>query len=80
MSSSRDERLVNRRVPMMTPREREVLKCLTRGMTTREISVELNLSVSTVKAHLGSIYGKLGVSNRTEAAIVGLRILPPLAS
>jgi len=64
----------------LTPRERQVLASLTSGQTNRQIAAELHLSVGTVKSHLTSIYGKLGVSNRTEAALVGLRMVPPLAS
>lgn len=62
--------------PSLTPREMEILAFLTVGKTNREIATELYISVSTVKAHLTEIYRKLGVSNRTEAAIVGTRILP----
>jgi DNA-binding NarL/FixJ family response regulator len=58
----------------LTPRERDVLVFLTAGKTTREICMALYLSEGTVKTHLTSIYRKLGVSNRTEAAIAGLRI------
>jgi DNA-binding NarL/FixJ family response regulator len=58
----------------LTPREKEVLVFLTQGKTTREIAAELDLGESTVKCHLSSIYMKLGVSNRTAAALVGLRI------
>jgi DNA-binding NarL/FixJ family response regulator len=61
----------------LTPRERDVLFSLTDGQTTREIAVGLHLAESTVKAHLGSIYGKLGVANRTQAAVVGLRMWWP---
>jgi DNA-binding NarL/FixJ family response regulator len=61
--------------PNLTPREKEILAFLTAGKTTREISTHLFLSECTVKAHLTSIYRKLGVSNRTQAALVGLRIL-----
>ena len=64
--------------PSMTLREREILMFLTEGRTTREISTAIYLSEATVKAHLTHIYRKLGVSNRTEAAIVGLGILPLL--
>ena len=64
----------------LTPREKQVLASLTSGQTNRQIAAELHLSVGTVKSHLTSIYGKLGVSNRTEAALVGLRMVPPLAS
>ena len=62
----------------LTPREQEVLAFLTVGKTNREIAAGLGVSVSTVKCHLRSIYEKLGVSNRTEAAIAGLRIIPIL--
>ena len=41
------------------------------GMTNREIAAEVNLAVTTVKSHLSSIYKKLGVANRTQAAMVG---------
>jgi DNA-binding NarL/FixJ family response regulator len=58
----------------LTQREKEVLLRLTEGKTTREIAAELHLGEGTVKSHLSSIYVKLGVSNRTAAALVGLRI------
>jgi DNA-binding NarL/FixJ family response regulator len=61
--------------PSLTSREQEILALLTVGMTNREISAKVYLSQATVKAHLTSIYRKLDVSNRTEAAIVGLGIL-----
>jgi DNA-binding NarL/FixJ family response regulator len=66
---------MNRGDRFLTPREKEILAFLTTGKTTREIATELYLSQGTVKAHLTSIYRKLGVSNRTEAALAGLRIL-----
>jgi DNA-binding NarL/FixJ family response regulator len=77
-----NEDTVGRRImsrnPYLTPRELDTLAFLTAGMTNREIATELHLSVATVKAHLSSIYPKLDVSNRTEAALVGLRIFPML--
>jgi two-component system nitrate/nitrite response regulator NarL len=66
--------------PNLTPRERDVLACLTVGKTNREIAAELDLAVTTVKSHLSSVYKKLGVSNRTQAAMVGLGIFPTLRS
>jgi DNA-binding NarL/FixJ family response regulator len=62
----------------LTQRELEIVSCLVRGMTNREISRELYVAESTVKAHLHSTFAKLGVSNRTQAAIValGLEDLP----
>jgi DNA-binding NarL/FixJ family response regulator len=41
-------------------------------MTNLEIGHELHLAPGTVKSHLTSIYGKLGVSNRTQAAVTAL--------
>lgn len=64
--------------PPLTPREQDVLAYLIVGKTNREIAAELDISVGTVKTHLSSIYWKLGVSNRTEAALAGLRIFPLL--
>jgi DNA-binding NarL/FixJ family response regulator len=62
----------------LTPREMEVLAFLTVGKSNREIALELNISMSTVKNHLSSIYEKLYVSNRVQAGLVGLEILPLL--
>lgn len=52
----------------LSPREQEVLKLIAAGLTNREIAEQLVVSPETIKKHTGSIYGKLGVSNRTEAA------------
>ena len=52
----------------LSVREREVLSLLAAGLTNREIAETLVISAETVKKHTGSIYGKLGVNNRTEAA------------
>jgi len=62
----------------LSPREMDVLAFLVAGMSNREIGQELHLSVSTVKAHLSSVFRKLGVTNRTQAALVGVRIFPML--
>ena len=48
-----------------------------RGMANAAIARELNVSVHAVKFHLASIYRKLGVSNRTEAAVAFLRLADP---
>jgi two-component system, NarL family, response regulator LiaR len=53
----------------LTPRETEVLKLLSQGQTNPQIAQNLLFSVSTVKAHVRSILTKLGVSDRTQAAV-----------
>lgn len=57
----------------LSAREREVLQMASRGLTNSEISVQLNVTVHAVKFHLASIYRKLGLANRTEAAVFYLR-------
>ncbi|HEY6758148.1 MAG TPA: helix-turn-helix transcriptional regulator, partial [Baekduia sp.] len=54
--------------PALTPREAEVLRWLATGATNREIAAALHLSPDAVKKHSSSLYRKLGVRNRTEAA------------
>ena len=56
----------------LTPKERDVLLRMARGLSNAEIGRELWLSQQTVKFHLTNIYRKLGVANRTEAARVAL--------
>jgi len=56
----------------LTPREREVLTLVADGLQNREIAVRLGVSEHTVKFHLGTIFGKLGASTRTEAVRKGL--------
>lgn len=51
----------------LTIREQEILQRIAAGLTNREIAEAFVISPETVKKHLGSIYGKLGVSSRTQA-------------
>jgi len=53
----------------LTPREREVLGQIIEGRTNREIAQQLSLSVGTVKIHVEHIIAKLGVADRTQAAV-----------
>jgi NarL family two-component system response regulator LiaR len=57
----------------LTPREMEVLRLVAQGLTNYQIARQLGLSVRTVEAHLTHIYAKLGVSSRTEAALLAQR-------
>jgi len=58
----------------LTRREREILACVASGMRNGEIASVLHVAESTVKSHLTSAYLKLGVSNRTQAAIATLSL------
>jgi DNA-binding NarL/FixJ family response regulator len=56
----------------LTKRESDVLQLLATGCSNREISRQLFLSEKTVKAHLAAVFRKLGVTNRTQAAMVAV--------
>jgi len=58
---------------LLTKREVEVLRLISLGQTNQEIARSLLLSVSTVKGHVRQIISKLGVSDRTQAAIMAVR-------
>lgn len=53
----------------LTQREMQVLKMMAQGMSNREISEHLHITVATVKKHSGLLFDKLGVKSRTEAVI-----------
>jgi DNA-binding NarL/FixJ family response regulator len=63
----------------LTPRELEVLRHVIAGKTNRQIGQELHVSLSTVKRHLERMSTKLGVSDRTQAAVraTEMGLLPP---
>ena len=56
----------------LSPRERQVLRCLATGMTNEAIAAELDLSLGTVRVHVGRILKKLHAPNRTAAVVVAL--------
>jgi len=58
----------------LTDRERQVLQLLVRGAQNKEIASQLNITERTVKAHLASIFNRLGVNSRTEAAAVAVQL------
>ena len=58
---------------MLTPRESGVLEGVAQGRSNREIARALTVSGETVKSHVSSILAKLGLADRTQAAIFALR-------
>jgi DNA-binding NarL/FixJ family response regulator len=57
----------------LTPREMATLRSMANGRSNKEIARELGISDRTVKTHLGHLFGKLGVTSRTEAIKVATR-------
>ncbi len=57
----------------LTEREHEVLQLIAEGLTNRDIAGKLFISEKTVKTHVSNILGKLGLTDRTQAAIYALR-------
>jgi NarL family two-component system response regulator LiaR len=58
---------------LLTPREREVLALIARGMPNKLIARELGVSEKTVKTHVSNLLGKLGLTDRTQAALYAVR-------
>lgn len=69
----------DKKIERLSERERQVLKCLVAGYTNEQISRELIITETTVKNHLAHIFKKLGVKNRTQAALLAhnLKLLEP---
>ncbi len=57
----------------LTQRQKEILKAIIDGRSNKEISDTLYISIETVKSHIKSIYQKLQVRNRVEAALVAMK-------
>ena len=57
----------------LTPREREVLELIGRGFPNKRTARRLEVSEKTVKTHVGHVLAKLGVTDRTQAAVVAVR-------
>lgn len=65
----------------LTPREFDVLEQIVHGKSNKEIATELDVSEATVKTHINSLLGKLGVTDRTQAATAAIqRGIVPLES
>lgn len=60
-------------IPELTPRQKEVLASVTRGLTNEDIGRQLGLSLATVKDYLNTTFAKIGAANRAEAVAIALR-------
>ena len=60
-------------IESLTRREREVLSLIAAGRSNKRIALELGIAEKTVKAHVGNVLAKLGVSDRTQAALLAVR-------
>jgi DNA-binding NarL/FixJ family response regulator len=59
-----------RMLEALTAREQEVLACVGRGLSNRQIATELELAENTAKTHVSRVLAKLGLNSRVQAAIL----------
>jgi DNA-binding NarL/FixJ family response regulator len=59
----------------LTPRERDVVRCVVRGLRNREVAAELGITRGTVKVHLMHVFEKTGAMDRLELAAEGHKLL-----
>ena len=60
-------------VPVLSPRQREILDSITRGLTNAQIALQLDISPESVKTHIARLFEKLGAASRSEAVTIALR-------
>ena len=60
-------------IPQLTPRQREILASMVRGLTDRDIANQLGIRQDGVNDHVRAILQKIGAANRTEAVAIALR-------
>jgi two-component system, NarL family, response regulator LiaR len=68
-----DRRAARDPADQLTRREREVLELIVRGRSNKRIALELGIAEKTVKTHVGHVLAKLGVTDRTQAALLAVR-------
>jgi two-component system nitrate/nitrite response regulator NarL len=71
---SGEQPVVEDGLPVLPPRQREVLDLLCQGHSNKEISLRLNLAEITVKMHVSSIFRALQVASRTQAVLAARRL------
>ena len=70
-SSAREEPSL---LASLTERERDLMHCLAQGHSNRQIAAELGLTYGTVKVYISTLLDKLGVADRTQAALLAARL------
>ena len=60
-------------LPDLSPRQREILESITRGLSNAQIALQLDISAESVKTHMSKLFAKLGAATRAEAAAIALR-------
>lgn len=73
LSGAGQERRGAQRLDQLTDREREVLVLIAQGRANKRIALELGISEKTVKNHVGHVLAKLGVTDRTQAAVLAVQ-------
>jgi len=64
----------------LTRRESDVLQCVLEGMSTREIATDLNLSEQSIKLHLGRLFKKFEVTNRSQLILMAIQRVCPVTN
>jgi two-component system, NarL family, response regulator LiaR len=72
-SKDRTSRSAEEPLDQLTGREREVLTLIAGGRSNKRIALELGISEKTVKTHVGHVLAKLGVTDRTQAAVLAVQ-------
>ena len=72
-SDIRRELTANPPVPALTPRQRDILPSMTRGLTNKDIASELGIRRDGVDKHVNALLAKIGAANRTEAVAIALK-------
>ena len=60
-------------LPDLSPRQREILESITRGLSNAQIALQLDISAESVKTHMSKLFAKLGAASRAEAVAIALR-------
>ena len=60
-------------IPELSPRQREILESITRGLSNAQIALQLDIGAESVKTHMEKLFAKLGAATRAEAVAIALR-------